>query len=140
MSHARTPALILVVDDTEPVRMLMARALAELGHQLLAAASAEQALEVVAERGEQLDLAVIDVHLAGTDGPTLAAVLRRDHRDMRVLFVSGYGDAEQRAVVRDPLLAKPFHLDTLARCVEELLATGRSESCPSAEQQRARPA
>jgi two-component system, cell cycle sensor histidine kinase and response regulator CckA len=127
---ARASALMLVVDDTAMVRTLMARALAQAGHQVLAASCAEHALELVAERGEQLDLAVIDVHLAGTDGPTLAGVLRRGDPGLPVLFVSGYGDAEQRETlgVGDYLLAKPFDLDTLARCVQELLARGRSES------------
>jgi two-component system cell cycle sensor histidine kinase/response regulator CckA len=133
-------ALILVVDDTQAVRALIVRALAEVGHDVVAAGSAEHALEVVAERRTPLDLAVLDVHLAGTDGPTLAAVLRRDHPALRVLFVSGYGDAEERSLGGDPLLAKPFYLDTLTRCVEDLLTKGYSEACPPADQRRSRPA
>ena len=140
MSYPGEPALILIVDDTEPVRALIARAVAELGHHVLAASSAEHALEVVAERGARLDLAILDVHLAGTDGPTLAAVLRRDQPALRVLLVSGYGDNGERALGDDPLLAKPFHLDTLARCVEDLLTTGYSKLCPPGVHRRSRPA
>jgi len=140
MGYPGEPASILVVDDTQAVLALIVRALAELGHQVVAARSAEHALEAVAERRTHLDLAVLDVHLAGTDGPTLAAVLRRDHPDLRVLFVSGYGDAEDRSPAGDPLLAKPFHLDALTRCVEDLLTRGHSESCPPADQRRSRPA
>jgi DNA-binding response OmpR family regulator len=126
------PALVLVVDDTETVRKLVARALADAGHEVLAAASAEQALDVVAARGERLDLAVIDLHLARTDGQTLASVLRRDHPGLPVLFVSGYGDAERRAMVKGDLLAKPFDLDTLVHHVQALLTRARPESGPDA--------
>lgn len=125
MSEPREPALILVVDDIEPVRALMSRALAESGYEVLVASFAECALELVAERGERLSLAVIDVHLGGTDGPTLARILRRDHPSLPVLFVSGYGEAEQRSPLGDYMLAKPFNLDTLTRHVRQLLA-GRS--------------
>ena len=140
MSYPGEPALILIVDDTEPVRALMARAVAELRHHVLAASSAEHALELVATSGARLDLAILDVHLAGTDGPTLAAVLRRDHRDLRVLFVSGYGDTGERALGDDPLLAKPFHLETLTRCVEDLLTMGYSKFCAPGDHRRSRPA
>jgi len=140
MGYPGEPALILVVDDTEPVRVLIARAVAELGHHVLAAGSAEHALELVAERGARLELAILDVHLAGTDGPTLAAVLRRDHPDLRVLLVSGYGDTGERALGADPLLAKPFHLETLTRCVEDLLTTGYSKFCPPGDHRHSRPA
>jgi len=123
---------VLVVDESEAVRKLVARALADAGHEVLAAASAEAALDVVAARGERLDLAVIDVHLARTDGQTLASVLRRDHPSLPVLFVSGYGDAEQRALVKGYLLAKPFDLDTLVHHVQALLTLGRPDSGPDA--------
>jgi CheY-like chemotaxis protein len=132
--------LVLVVDDTAVVRMLMVRALAEAGYVVLTASSAEDALECVAEHGEPLDLAVIDVHLAGTDGLTLALILRRDQPSLPVLFVSGYGDAGQQDLVTDPLLAKPFNLDTLTRCVKDLLTTGHSEFCPPGDYRRSRPA
>jgi DNA-binding response OmpR family regulator len=124
----RGATFVLVVDDTPAVRMLMARALAEGGYVVLAASSAEHALELVADRGEPPDLAVIDVHLAGTDGPTLAGVLRRGRPGLPVLFVSGYGDTEQQVLLGDHLLAKPFALDTLVCRVRELLARGSDES------------
>jgi two-component system, cell cycle sensor histidine kinase and response regulator CckA len=123
----RVSILVLVVDDTPVVRTVIARALTEAGYEVVAASSAEHALELVAQRGESPDLAVIDVHLTGTDGPTLAEVLRRGNSRLPVLFVSGYGDAEQRALLADPLLAKPFALDTLVHRVQELLVSGRGE-------------
>jgi two-component system, cell cycle sensor histidine kinase and response regulator CckA len=132
------PALILVVDDTAAVRALIVRALAEVGHQVLAARSAEHALAAVAECGARLDLAILDVHLPGTNGPTLAAVLRRDRPELRVLFISGDGDSGEHALGEEPLLAKPFHLNTLVRCVADLLTKGRSDSCTPAHHRRSR--
>jgi two-component system, cell cycle sensor histidine kinase and response regulator CckA len=135
VAELRTPgteagqSVVLIVDDEANVRGILERSLADKGYQMLVAGSADEAVELVSARKVRLNLAMIDVSLAGTDGPALAGLLRRSQPGLPVLFVSGYGDAQQRQVLGEPLLAKPFNPDDLARCVREMLATGRCEEC-----------
>ena len=118
--------VVLIVDDEPDVRGILERSLAEDGYELLLAASADEAMAFLEPAPRRLNLAVIDVSLPGADGPALAGRLRRSTPGLPVLFISGYGE---RAEVREPLLAKPFNPDDLARCVRQMLATGQCEGC-----------
>ena len=121
--------VVLIVDDEPHVRDILERSLAEDGYLVLLAGSAHEALERLGAGEVRLNLAVIDVSLRGTDGPALAAGLRRSQPDLQVLFVSGYGPQAQAQVLGDPIMVKPFNPDILARCVRELLATGHCQDC-----------
>lgn len=121
--------VVLIVDDEEPIRRLLGRALAVDDYELLLAEGANEALELVIATGATLDVAVIDMHLQGSDGADLAGLLRLLQPDLKVLFTSGYGESEQYRVPRDPLLPKPFPPATVAQCVRDLLATGRCPCC-----------
>ena len=103
---------ILVVDDEEVVRKLLAQMLRELGYDVAAAASARDARRA---RGPW-DLVVTDVVMPETDGVTLAQEV--DAR--QVLFISGY---DQQALVQADaaFLQKPFGRDDLAHAVRALL-------------------
>ena len=134
LSHAgrtteRVRPVILIVDDEEPIRTILSRALGGDGYELLLAAGANEALELMIGTNAAVHIAVIDVHLAGTDGVDLAKLLRLLQPGLTVLFTSGYGEAEQDRVPRDPLLPKPFPPAKVAQCVRDLLATGRCQCC-----------
>jgi CheY-like chemotaxis protein len=130
-AHASEPTapVVLIVDDEEPIRRLLARALEGEGYELLLAAGANEALELVIANSARVGVAVIDIHLQGGDGADLARLLRLLQPGMTVLFTSGYGEQEQSRVPRDPLLPKPFPPAQVSQCVRDLLATGRCECC-----------
>jgi two-component system cell cycle sensor histidine kinase/response regulator CckA len=121
--------VVLIVDDEPAIRRVLSRALAADGYELLVAGHANEALELVAATRLTLRLAVIDMHLSGTDGPDLAKLLRLLQPRLTVLFTSGYGEGEQERVPRDPLLPKPFPPAKVAQCVRDLVATGQCECC-----------
>jgi two-component system cell cycle sensor histidine kinase/response regulator CckA len=117
---------ILVVDDEESLRSLMARVLRGLGYQVLVAADAEEALELVEERGEQIDLLLTDVVLPGSlQGNDLARCITQALPRLPVLYMSGFThDAIVRSGRLDEgvdLLEKPFTADALARTIREAL-------------------
>lgn len=118
---------VLIVDDEEPIRRLLARALGGDGYDLLLAADANEALERVIEISVPVSVAVIDIHLQGGDGTDLARLLRLMQPGLVVLFTTGYGESEQARVPRDPLLPKPFPPAQVAQCIRDLLATGRCQ-------------
>jgi len=120
---------VLVVEDEEGVREVVARALGEAGYTVLEAASGEAALDLATSNGGNIDLLLTDVVLRGINGKELASRITRLKPDLPVIFISGYTDGE---IVRRGLLEpdavfvqKPFSPDTIVRAVSEYLrATG----------------
>ena len=116
---------ILLVEDEEGVRSLMARTLREQGFQVLMAASGTDALDLATRHPRPPDLLVTDVVMPGMTGRELADALRRLYPTLKVLFVSGYTDDAllKRGVMeaREALLAKPFLPRELAARVRQIL-------------------
>jgi two-component system, cell cycle response regulator CpdR len=119
-------ARILLADDEEPVRMLIARALAEDGHQVVATADGVEALEQLAKDGGRFDLLLTDVKMPVMDGIALALAAARDHPNLVILLMTGYADQRERAHGLDALIhdviAKPFSNQEIRSVVGEALA------------------
>ena len=112
-----TPALVLVVDDDERMRRVLAELARREGAEAICAASAERALELLDESTPTL--ALIDVTLPGLDGLALCRCLRQDPRceELPVILVSGRvepGDVEAGvAAGAVDYVKKPFDPDEL---------------------------
>ena len=116
---------ILLVEDEPAIRELAVLELRELGYAVHMAGDGVEALAILTAIGQSVDLLVTDVVMPKMGGPELAETLRRQHRDTRVLFTSGYtADTIGRHGVLDEgisFLRKPFTSQTLARKVREVL-------------------
>lgn len=116
---------ILLVEDEDPVRAVNARALSARGYTVLEAASGIEALQVMEERGEPVDLVVSDVVMPEMDGPTLLGELRRLYPDLKVIFVSGYAEDAFRKNLPEGeefnFLPKPFSLRQLVETVKQVM-------------------
>ena len=108
----------MLVDDEELVRASTADMLAELGYEVVEARSAEEALRLV-EEGLAPDLLVTDHLMPGRSGTDLARELRGRWRDLPMLLVSGYAEAEGVAPDLTRLI-KPFRQADLAAKLREL--------------------
>jgi PAS domain S-box-containing protein len=113
---------ILVVEDEADVRTIVRRQLESLGHKVLVAEAATEALLLLQGPGAP-DLLVADVVLAtGMNGIELATAARALRPDLPVIFMSGYTavpEAQQR--IREtgaPLLSKPFTTPQLERAID----------------------
>jgi two-component system, cell cycle sensor histidine kinase and response regulator CckA len=119
---------VLLVEDEDPVRLFSARALRNKGYKVLEAKSGEQALEMIQEGKESIDLVITDVVMPRMDGPGLIKHLREIHPDMKVIFISGYTeDAFRKRLDHDAdihFLPKPFSLKQLAGKVKEVMSAG----------------
>ena len=124
MREARPGApTVMVVDDDEPLRDAMARALARAGYRVVAACSGADALEV--GRAVRPDAAVIDVFLRDAGGLGVARALRRELEDVPVLFVTGLSLPSVRQVLApSPVLFKPFTRRQLLSSVRALTPAG----------------
>jgi two-component system cell cycle sensor histidine kinase/response regulator CckA len=118
-------AVVLLVEDEEAVRRGGKRMLEARGYEVHEAGTGVEALEVLHELEGRVDIVVSDVVMPEMDGPTLLTELRKDHPDMKFIFVSGYAeDAFAKNLPADAkfgFLAKPFSLKQLATAVREML-------------------
>ena len=128
------PETVLVVEDEDAVRSLVAAGLRRTGYTVVEASHGAQALEL-AERMERIDLMLTDVVMPDMNGPTLAERLLQRRPETRVLFMSGYADSD---VVRRGLLTpeasflqKPFSLQALGRSVQSLLSAPEAGPAPA---------
>jgi CheY-like chemotaxis protein len=116
---------LLLVEDDESVRELVADFLTSAGYDVVQAGDAAAAEALCAATGDRIDLLVSDVVLPGLDGPALAERLRGRVPGLRALLMSGYpGDAVVRpsAESRTTFLAKPFSRAVLLGKVREALS------------------
>jgi len=87
---------ILLVEDELLVRMDAAESLAELGFEVVEAASAGEAMGKVRELGGRLNAAIVDLGLPDRRGDSLAAELRALHAGLPIVIASGYVTAQER--------------------------------------------
>ena len=114
---------ILVVDDSEDTRELVARLLEPKGHQVFRAADAPGAALVIGR--EKIDLVITDYKMPGSTGIDLARHLRDNHPDTGVIMVTGYASVEGavEAVKSgvEEYIPKPFTDQELYRAVDSSL-------------------
>lgn len=128
---------VLVVEDEEPLRRLIARVLESQGHEVLLAEDSRQALKIVEEYPQAIGLLITDIVLpGGMRGDELAAVLTDACSNLPVLLVSGYAhDAAEltgSSEARIEYLAKPFSPQTLVDTVARILhQSSQDETHPS---------
>ncbi len=115
-----TPSTILVVEDDAIVRMLIVDVLEELEFTVVEAADAEEALKVVENTSQVIDLMMTDVGLPDMNGKQLATKVRELRPALPILFASGY--AENIDVPPGmQVIAKPFSIDQLRDKVKSML-------------------
>lgn len=121
---------ILVVEDDPSVRFFTQRTLAQLGYQVLAVSSPEDALKLCSDVSREVHLIVSDVVLPGMSGAVLMRKILGFKPDVKALYVTGF-DRESAIKygvdpVFDHMLVKPYKQEDLAGKVRELLGAERT--------------
>ena len=121
---------ILLVEDDEAVRNLVATFLRNGGYSVLMASEGNEALRVWEQFKGKIGLLLTDVIMPGMSGAALVESLKGAHPGIRVLFMSGYaGDAvvsQGQLDPRIPLIQKPFTAEKLLEKVRAVLDSGVS--------------
>ncbi len=119
---------VLLVEDDDQVRSLTALVLEMRGYEVLKASDGEEALEIARDFQKPIHLMVSDVVMPGMDGPEVARIMRSVRKDMKVLFMSGYAEADFRKQVEMDenvhFISKPFPNNELAAKVKDVLSSG----------------
>jgi PAS domain S-box-containing protein len=121
---------ILLVEDQRPIRLLLTQQLKRAGYSVLAAGSADEAVNVAAAHDGTIDLLVTDVMLHGTGGFALSESIAASRPGTKVLFITGYppGATEREPIDAAglPCLQKPFSFEVLSRQLRATLEEARA--------------
>ncbi len=117
-------ARILIAEDEESVRNLVARVLRLHDHEVRAVADGSAALEALSQ--EEFDLLLTDIVMPVVDGIALALKASAQYPGLRILMMTGYAEQKRRAhnldVLIHEILMKPFTIEQLAQAVDRTLA------------------
>ncbi len=120
---------LLVVDDEQSICWGLTRLGESLGHEVVAASSAEQAFHEV-ER-QRPDVVVLDVRLPGMDGLSAIERFQRQLGSVPIIVITAYGDLRTavEAVRRGAFdyIAKPFDVDKVKVSLVRALVSGREK-------------
>jgi len=114
---------VLIVDDVATNREILAQILAGLGARVRQAASGEAALQAVGQGVPAL--VFMDIRMAGMDGVETLQRLRAEHGELPIVAISASVMQHQKqdylAAGFDAFLEKPFRLEALYACLEQVL-------------------
>jgi CheY-like chemotaxis protein len=117
---------ILVVDDEDIVRGLVARSLREGGYRILQASHGAAAIGLLELQAQAVSLVICDLVMPILGGREVADWMKEHCPELPLLFISGYPRAYLEAHhLYDPtvpMLRKPFLPSRLLETVEELVA------------------
>jgi signal transduction histidine kinase/CheY-like chemotaxis protein len=120
--------LVLVVDDEDLVREMVARMLKRLGYEVLTARDGLEGLEVFRAHAADVSVAVLDVTMPKLDGWATLKAIRAVRPDIPAVLASGYDEAQVLSDTHTErpqvFLHKPFVLAALQAAVEKAI-TGR---------------
>ena len=86
---------VLIADDEESMRTLVARAIAMDGHATVTAEDGAEALEILNREPGAFDLLLTDIQMPVMDGIALALTAARDFPELTILLMTGFADPRE---------------------------------------------
>lgn len=121
---------MLVVDDESEVRQIAALMLRRGGHRTFEAGDGEEAIELLREHRDEIDVVLLDVMMPRMTGHEALPAIRELSPQMPVVFFTGYDRGEvaeyvDGATVHTAFLPKPFDSQSLLGAIGEALSAAR---------------
>lgn len=121
--------VVLFVDDEEVLRFIVSEFLKERGFHVLLAEDGKQALEMMAQYNDVIDLIVLDLIMPEMGGEEVLKVVKRDYPDIPVIIASGYSaqSLDRRMAYQnyDDYLEKPYDLGHFNTVIEGVISNRR---------------
>ena len=115
---------ILIADDEELLRQVSSRILQRAGYHVLLACDGEEAVQLVIEHGDQINLAILDVMMPNMTGREACNRIAEINPDLPLLFCTGHDPAVAQSgeiPAGYPVVQKPFTAEQLADAVRSIL-------------------
>jgi CheY-like chemotaxis protein len=121
---------VLIADDENSMRALVARAIAMDGHETVTAQDGAEALEILTRERGAFDLLLTDIQMPIMDGIALALSAARDFPELTILLMTGFADQRERAsnlaAIAHDVITKPFSVADIRTAVADALASRRA--------------
>ena len=115
---------ILLAEDEPLLRELGQTILSQSGYTVLTAVNGEALRKLIAEHNDNVDLLLTDVVMPDISGPDLVRLAKQRWPDIKVLYMSGYGDDDLKDLDRAAgFIQKPFTPTELMAKIKEVLGT-----------------
>lgn len=129
------PALVLIVEDEEPISDALALIVVEAGHEPLVARHGREALEVA--RARHPELIITDLMMPIMDGAEFIAALRTEARNSRgsvppIVLMTAGGLRRAEEAGADEVLPKPFDVVTVEDILRRYIRSGWRRSTSDA--------
>ncbi len=115
---------ILVVEDHDELRRVLARLLADHGYRVSQARDGADALQLIHRFGSDIALVISDVVMPKMGGFELFRHVRMHYPRLPFLFSSGYADAQPEEMMQGALVSyitKPYTIETLLTTIRQFL-------------------
>ena len=123
-------ARVLIADDEESMRTLVARAIAMDGHDIVTAQDGAEALDILTQEAGAFDLLLTDIQMPIMDGIALALSAARDFPELTILLMTGFAHQRERAsnlsAIAHDVITKPFSVADIRTAVAEALASKKA--------------
>jgi len=117
--------MILLADDEQIVREVMAEILESTGYRVLQANDGLEAMELFTAHKQDIDLALLDLVMPHCGGMPLAKRIRSTNPDVPVLFLTGYDKEHvlhgEAPMPNSEILTKPVNFDLLSQRIRQML-------------------
>jgi two-component system, cell cycle response regulator CpdR len=121
---------VLIADDEDSMRALVARAIAMDGHDIVTAQDGAEALEILTREEGAFDLLLTDIQMLVMDGIALALSAARDFPGLTILLMTGFADQRERAsnleAIAYDVITKPFSVAEIRTAVADALASRKA--------------
>jgi len=116
---------ILLVDDENSNITVTKEILESLGYQVMIAGSGQEAIALYSEKGNEIDLIVLDLIMPGMGGGKAFDILREIDPSIRVILSSGYSvDGEALQIMErgcNGFIQKPFRIVDISQKIRDVL-------------------
>ena len=116
---------ILVVDDEKMIIQVALAMLEKLGYDAMTAHSGQQAIDIVTQSGDDIDLVILDLIMPDMDGGKTFDRLRQVRPEIPVMLSSGYAlEGQAQEIIRkgcNGFIQKPFNISELSRQIHIIL-------------------
>lgn len=122
---------VLIVDDEESIRAILAKHLAAAGFNVQLASNGTQAIAAVEKPGPPLHLVIMDITMPGLSGIETRSILRKQNMELPIIMSSGHPqealhDLEGWNSAYDGFIQKPYRSQSLLLAIAPLLSAGET--------------